>query len=49
MPFDLVITDIVMPEKDRIQTMSFIRKEYLKTKIIAISAACHALFLESAL
>jgi CheY-like chemotaxis protein len=47
-PFDLVITDIIMPEKDGIQTMDFIRKECPATPTIVISAPGNALYLESA-
>jgi DNA-binding response OmpR family regulator len=38
-PFDLVITDLVMPEKDGIESIVQIRQEYPKLKIIAISGA----------
>ncbi len=36
-PFDLVVTDIVMPEKDGIETMVELQRFFPKTKIIAIS------------
>lgn len=36
-PFDLVITDMIMPEKEGLETMREIRKEFPDTKIIAIS------------
>jgi len=35
--FDLVITDILMPEKEGIQTIIDLRKQCAHTKIIAIS------------
>lgn len=36
-PFDLVITDLIMPEKEGMETISYIRKHFPETKIIAIS------------
>ncbi|MEZ5597431.1 MAG: response regulator [Pseudomonadales bacterium] len=35
--FDLVITDIIMPEMEGLETISHIRREYGDTPIIAIS------------
>lgn len=46
--FDLVITDIIMPEKDGIETICFLRLKQPEVKIIAISAPSNQLFLESA-
>ena len=46
--FDLVITDIIMPEKDGIETICFMRMKQPQIKIIAISAPSNQLFLESA-
>ncbi len=36
-PADLVITDLIMPEQEGLETISLLRKEYPQTKIIAIS------------
>jgi DNA-binding NtrC family response regulator len=36
-PFDLIITDILMPDKEGISTIIELRQEYPKLKIIAMS------------
>jgi len=36
-PADLIITDIVMPEKEGLETIRELKKEYPNVKIIAIS------------
>ena len=47
-PFDLVLTDIVMPETDGIETVRYVRKHHPHVKVIAISAPNNELYLESA-
>ncbi len=36
-PADLIITDLIMPEQEGLETISTMRREYGKVKIIAIS------------
>ncbi|MCL2458511.1 MAG: response regulator [Desulfobulbus sp.] len=36
-PADLVITDLIMPEKEGLETINLLKKEYPDLKIIAIS------------
>lgn len=36
-PFDLVITDLIMPETEGIETIAAVRKRWPDTKIIAMS------------
>lgn len=47
-PFDLVITDIFMPERDGLETIMYLRKEMPDVKIIAISGMENRLFLDNA-
>ena len=37
--FDLVITDLVMPEQEGIETIQILRKEFPHLKIVAVSGA----------
>lgn len=46
--FDLVISDIMMPEKDGLEVIMYLRKTRPELKVIAISAPGNQLFLESA-
>lgn len=36
-PFDLIVTDIIMPEKEGVETIIELRQDYPTLKIIAIS------------
>jgi CheY-like chemotaxis protein len=36
-PFEIVVTDLIMPEKEGIETIRQLRQDYLGVKIIAIS------------
>jgi CheY-like chemotaxis protein len=47
--FDLLITDILMPEQDGFETIVHARKKAPATKIIAISGAENDLYLTNAL
>jgi CheY-like chemotaxis protein len=47
--FDLVISDIMMPESDGLELIMFLRKHRPNVKIIAMSAPGNRLFLNSAL
>lgn len=47
-PFDLIVTDIMMPEQDGLETICRIRKELPGLKIIAISAPSNETFLNDA-
>ena len=46
--FDVVVTDILMPECDGIELLTTIRREFPTLKVIAISASGNDLFLYSA-
>jgi len=36
-PFDLVVTDLIMPEKDGLEVLMEVRKDFPKAKIITLS------------
>ncbi len=46
--FDLVIADIVMPERDGLEVIMFLKKEQPHVKVIAVSAPGNELYLTSA-
>jgi DNA-binding NtrC family response regulator len=39
--FDVVLTDVIMPEKDGMQVISEVRKKYPEVRIIAMSGGGH--------
>jgi DNA-binding response OmpR family regulator len=45
---DLVVTDLIMPEQEGIETIRTLRQKYPKTKIIAMSGAFDGEFLGTA-
>jgi DNA-binding response OmpR family regulator len=47
-PFDLVISDITVPEKDGIEIMGYVRKEHPGTPVVIIGESEEQLYLESA-
>lgn len=47
-PFDLVVTDIVMPEREGLETIQLIRRDHPDTRIIAISAPSNDDYLRAA-
>ncbi|MFI5336536.1 MAG: PAS domain S-box protein [Opitutales bacterium] len=47
-PFDLVITDLVMPNREGLETIMAVRKSDARLKIIAVSGAFGGAFLETA-
>ena len=46
--FDVVISDILMPEKDGLEVIMYLQRESPMTKCIAISAPSNRVFLQSA-
>jgi len=47
-PFDLVIADILMPEKDGLEVIMYLQRERPMTKCIAMSSPSNRVFLQSA-
>jgi CheY-like chemotaxis protein len=46
--FDLVLTDLIMPEQEGIETIRALRRDYPAVRIIAISGAAEEVYLETA-
>ena len=46
--FDLVLADILMPEKDGLEVIMYIQREQPQVKCVAISAPSNRVFLQSA-
>jgi CheY-like chemotaxis protein len=46
--FDVVISDILMPEKDGLEVIMYLQRESPMTKCIAISSPSNRVFLQSA-
>ncbi|MDH4038252.1 MAG: response regulator [Candidatus Krumholzibacteria bacterium] len=46
--FDIVISDILMPEKDGLEVIMYLQRESPMTKCIAISSPSNRVFLQSA-
>jgi PAS domain S-box-containing protein len=47
-PFDLVLTDLVMPEQEGIETIRRLHRDYPALRIVAISGAMDAVYLKTA-
>jgi CheY-like chemotaxis protein len=47
-PFDVVIADILMPEKDGLEVIMYLQRESPMTKCVAMSAPSNRVFLQSA-
>ena len=47
-PFDLVVADIIMPERDGLEVIMFLKKAHPHIKIIAISAPSNEAYLKTA-
>ena len=47
-PFDLVLTDLIMPDREGIETIRDLRRDYPSIRIVAMSGAMDAVYLKSA-
>lgn len=47
-PFDVVISDIVMPDKDGLELLTYMRRNFPDTPVVMISAPDNELYLRTA-
>jgi PAS domain S-box-containing protein len=47
-PFDLVLTDLIMPDQEGIETIRNLHRDYPSIRIVAISGALDAVYLQTA-
>jgi CheY-like chemotaxis protein len=47
-PFDLVLTDLIMPDQEGIETIRNLRRDYPSIRIVAMSGAMDAVYLKAA-
>ncbi len=47
-PFDLVLTDLIMPDQEGIETIRQLHRDYPAIRIVAMSGACESIYLKTA-